>query len=141
MTTESMAVSSPCSPASDYVESGGDSHENPAVTLFREYLRIPSVSRGEDYKKHYGEVMLVCVRRVFDLGWKLNDRLKFVYGLSSGCLGLKHPWTHVQRGSLLILKTIPHTQQATKVQNIVWISLKMPPTVVMCVFLATEPSF
>ena len=28
--------------------------ENPAVTLFREYVRIPSVSRGEDYRKHYG---------------------------------------------------------------------------------------
>ena len=97
-----MAVSSPCSPASDYVENGGDSHENPAVTLFREYLRIPSVSRGEDYQEHYGEVMLVCVRRVFDLGWKLNDRLKFVYGLSSGCLGLKHPpWSEGKQGTLM----------------------------------------
>ena len=28
--------------------------EDPAVTLFREYIRIPSISRGDDYLKHYG---------------------------------------------------------------------------------------
>ena len=30
--------------------------EDPAVTLFRNYVRIPSISRGEDYKKHYGKL-------------------------------------------------------------------------------------
>ena len=34
--------------------------EDPAVTLFREYLRIPTVSRGDDYQKHYGEIR--CTR-------------------------------------------------------------------------------
>ena len=31
-----------------------DETEDPAVTLFREYLRIPTISRGENYQKHYG---------------------------------------------------------------------------------------
>lgn len=47
----SMAVS--------YVKNSEDPHENPAVTLFREYLRIPSISRGEDYQKHYGEAVIL----------------------------------------------------------------------------------
>ena len=42
-----------------------EKEEDPAVTLFREYLRIPTVSRGDDYQKHYGERRAVhCVRRL-----------------------------------------------------------------------------
>ena len=33
-----------------------EEEEDPAVSLFREYLRIPTVSRGDDYQKHYGEI-------------------------------------------------------------------------------------
>ena len=36
--------------------------EDPAVTLFREYLRISTISRGEDYQKHYGRLWDVGVR-------------------------------------------------------------------------------
>ena len=35
--------------------SGLTTAEHPAVTLFREYIRIPSISRGDNYLQHYGK--------------------------------------------------------------------------------------
>ena len=31
--------------------------EDPAVTLFREYIRIPSISRGDNNLQHYGRTL------------------------------------------------------------------------------------
>ena len=49
-----MAASSPPAKKACNHETGSGEEEDPAVSLFREYVRIPSVSRGEDYLKHYG---------------------------------------------------------------------------------------
>ena len=57
-----MMASSP--PAKKSRQEEEDETEDPTVTLFREYLRIPTISRGENYQKHYGRLYLGCAGEV-----------------------------------------------------------------------------
>ena len=49
--------------------------EDPAVSLFREFLRIPTVSRGEGYEKYYGKPGAPGVSRIFKEGGPGFDRI------------------------------------------------------------------
>ena len=56
-TSNNMAASNSPPAKKSRKERGSDIMEDPAVTLFRDYVRIPSVSRGDDYQKHYGIIL------------------------------------------------------------------------------------
>ena len=63
--------------------------EDPAVTLFREYLRIPTVSRGDNYQKHYGEMRCtLCARIAF---WSCKTQIQLlVYDIIMVVLHIHH---------------------------------------------------
>lgn len=78
------------------VATNGDTPaEDPAVTLFREYIRIPSISRGDNYLQHYAEAV------------------KFIQTVADD-IGLPHELIEVTPGNKIVLITVEGTHPEMK---------------------------
>ncbi|CAI7988732.1 Aminoacylase-1 [Geodia barretti] len=69
--------------------------EDPAVTLFREYIRIPSISRGDNYLQHYAEAV------------------KFIQTVADD-IGLPHELIEVTPANKIVLITVEGTHPELK---------------------------